>query len=208
VRYVKNKTATTVSLFYNGQSGSPYSYVYTNSMVNDNGKRAEPFDLIYIPTKGDLDQMNFLPITGAVPYTSQQQKEALNAFIENDKYLKKHRGEFAKRNGARVPFTHVIDLRVQQDFTIRYKKKNVVINVSYDIFNFTNMLNKNWGRTWFLLNDSYQLITFAGYSDATTLRQDYQFTPVNGKPYAIQQSTLPGNSARWVSQLGLKINLN
>ena len=208
VRYVKNKTATTVSLFYNGQSGSPYSYVYTNSMVNDNGKRAEPFDLIYIPTKGDLDQMSFLPVTGAVPYTSQQQKEALNAFIENDKYLKKHRGEFAKRNGARVPFTHVIDLRVQQDFTIRYKKKNVVINVSYDIFNFTNMLNKNWGRTWFLLNDSYQLITFAGYSDATTLRQDYQFTPVNGKPYAIQQSTLPGNSARWVSQLGLKINLN
>ena len=37
--YAKNKTATTISLFYNGQSGTPYSYVYQNSMINDNGRR-------------------------------------------------------------------------------------------------------------------------------------------------------------------------
>jgi hypothetical protein len=39
--YAKNKTATTISLFYNGQSGIPYSYVYQNSMINDNGKGAK-----------------------------------------------------------------------------------------------------------------------------------------------------------------------
>jgi hypothetical protein len=208
INYSKNKMATTVSIFYNGQSGSPYSYVYTNSMINDNGKRNEPFDLIYIPTNTDLASMSFAPITGAAPYTSQQQKDALNAFIENDKYLKKHRGEFAKRNRARLPFTHIIDLRLQQDFKITIKGKPVGFTITYDVFNFTNMLNRNWGRIYFLLNDSYPLITFAGYSNTTTLTQEYQFLPINGKPYSVQSSTLPGNSARWISQLGLKVNLN
>jgi hypothetical protein len=70
------------------------------------------------------------------------------------------------------------------------------------------MLNRNWGRIYFLLNDSYPLITFTGYSNTTTLTPEYQFLPVNGKPYSVQSSTLPGNSARWISQLWLKINLN
>src|SRR6185369_15708685 len=107
--YAKNKLATTISVFYNGQSGLPYSYVYQNSMINDNGY-GEIFDLIYIPTASDLIEMSFAPITSPVPYTPQQQKDALNAFIESDKYLQKHRGEFAKRNGARLPFTHAVDL--------------------------------------------------------------------------------------------------
>jgi hypothetical protein len=70
------------------------------------------------------------------------------------------------------------------------------------------MLNRNWGRIYFLLNDSYPLITFMGYSNTAMLKQEYQFLPVNGNPYSVQSSTLPGSSARWISQLGLKVNLN
>jgi len=205
INYAKRKTATIISLFYNGQSGSPYSYVYKNSMINDNGKRSENFDLIYIPTEADLVTMNFAPITGS--YSPQQQKDALNTFIESDKYLRRHRGEFAKRNGARLPSTHIVDLRIQQDLIIKIKKKLVVISIIYDVFNFTNMLNKDWGQMNFLSNDSYSLITFEGFLPST-LTPQYQFTPLNGKPYSLQTSTLPGNSARWVSQLGIKINLN
>jgi len=210
--YAKNKLTTTVSIFYNGQSGIPYSYVYTNSMVNDNGK-GEIFDLIYIPTTNDLATMNFAPIyiqgTTQVEYTPQQQKDFLNGFIESDKYLRKHRGEFAKRNGARLPFTNTIDLRLQQDFTIKAGKKNVGITVTYDVFNFLNMLNKNWGRIYFLPSDSYStLITFVPFAPATpVLVPQYQSKPFSGKPYSLQTSTIPGNSARWISQLGLKINL-
>lgn len=209
MNFVKNKTATSFSLFYNGQSGSPYSYVYVNSIINDNGKRGENFDLIYIPTTSDLNGMDFLPITAnGVTYTAEQQKHAFNAFIKNDKYLNKHRGEFAERNGARLPFTHLIDLRLQQDFIIKIKNKKVEVSVTYDVFNFTNMLHKNWGRLYFLLNDSYPLITFFSWVNTTTLKPQYQFTPINDKPYSLQTSTLPGSSARWISQLGLKININ
>ena len=211
--YGKNKTATTISLFYNGQSGTPYSYVYENSMINDNGRQGENFNLIYIPTASDLASMNFDPITNTITpglgYSPQQQKDFLNSFIESDKYLKKHRGEFAKRNGVRLPFTHVVDLRLQQDFHIKIKGKNLGVAVIYDVFNLTNMLNKNWGRTYFLLNDSYPLITFTGFASTTPdIIPKYQSKPFTGKPYSLQTSTIPGNSARWISQLGIRINFN
>lgn len=210
INYAKKNIATTVSVFYNGQSGPPYSYVYANSMINDNGRRNENFDLIYIPTAADLIEMNFIPIkdiNGHVLYSPEQQKKFLNAFIENDKYLKRHRGEFAKRNGARLPFTHLVDLRLQQEVIIKCSRKKIQAIITFDVFNFTNMLNRNWGRTWFLTNDSYPLITFEGFINTTTLTPQYQFRPLNGKPWAIQTSTLPGNSARWISQLGVKINI-
>jgi hypothetical protein len=208
--YAKGKTATTISLFYNGQSGIPYSYVYRRSMINDNGKDGENFDLMYIPTENDLASMAFIDIAqgNQVVYTSQQQKDFLDSFIESDKYLKDHRGEFAKRNGARLPFTHIVDLRLQQDIKMKIKGKKISFAIIYDVSNFTNMLNKNWGHMYFLTNDSYPLIRCSDYKDPTTLTPQYQCQPFSGKPWSLQTSTQPGNSARWISQLGLKINLN
>jgi hypothetical protein len=81
--------------------------------------------------------------------------------------------------------------------------------LSHDVFNFLNMLNKDWGRIYFLLNDSYPLITFADYASTTPdLIPQYQFKPFTGKPYSLQTSTIPGNSARWISQLGVRVSLN
>ncbi len=60
--YGKGYGSTTVALFYTGQSGDPYSYVYTNSLirdVNNNNVR----DLIYIPTQNDLTAMTFVNFT-------------------------------------------------------------------------------------------------------------------------------------------------
>jgi hypothetical protein len=204
--FSKNKYSTLVTIFYNGQSGSPYSYLYIGSMVNDNGKKSNT-DLIYIPTSNDLVNMTFLSYTNStnVTYTPQKQKEFLNDFIESDKYLRKHRGRFAERNGARSPFTHVIDLRFQQDFNIRLNKKDLRLSVIYDVFNFTNMLNKKWGRIY--SSDNFPLINFAGFSNTTTLSPQYQFSN-DGKPWSVQSSTAPGSSARWISQLGFRINFN
>ncbi len=173
-------------------------------MINDNGNRAN-FDLIYIPTVADLSTMTFI---GTAEYSAQQQKDFLDDFIQHNKYLRERRGEFAERNGARLPFTHIVDLRVQQDFKIRIKKKETSFSITYDVFNFTNMLNKNWGRTYYMNNDNFPIIEFAGYANTATLTPQYKFTPLKGTPYSIQSSTLPGNSARWLSQLGFRINFN
>lgn len=203
--YAKGKSATGISLFYNAQSGPPFSYVYSGSIVNDNGNR-ENYDLIYIPTVEDLGKMFF--ITNQEGQTPLQQKGLLNNFIEHDKYLRKNRGKFAERNGARLPFTHIVDLRIQQDFKINIKQKQSTFSILLDIFNFTNMLNKNWGRIYAMSDYKFSLIQFAGYANSATLTPQYQFTPPNGTPHSVESSTIPGNSARWISQLGFRINFN
>jgi hypothetical protein len=208
--YAKDKLASTISLFYDGRSGHPYSYVYGGSIVNDNGT-LESYDLIYIPTVNDLSNMTFTDIINSssqVLYSGQQQKDLLNSFIDHDKYLKDQRGQFAERNGARLPYTHIIDMRIQQDFKIKINRKETVISVLFDIFNLTNMLNKNWGRIYFLSDDKFPLIQFAGYTGSQPPTPKYQFKPLTGTSYSIETGTMPGGSARWISQLGFRINFN
>src|SRR5690606_22554882 len=101
------------------------------------------------------------------------------------------------------------DLRIAQDFNIMIGKKQVQFQITYDIFNFTNMLNRNWGRTYFLLNDQMAAISFAGYASPTDLTPQYRFNPTLAQPNResnINTSSAPGFSARWSSQLGLRVN--
>ena len=50
-----NHFATSISLFYNGQSGSRYSLLYTRDVNGDTYNN----DVIYIPTDAELAQMTF-----------------------------------------------------------------------------------------------------------------------------------------------------
>lgn len=204
--YAKNKLATTVSLVYTGQSGSPLSFVYSGAVTRDDPAGGN--DLMYIPTSTELQGQIFLPNTiGTTTYTADQQKVALESFITNDKYLSKHRGEFASRNGARLPFTHIIDLKVAQDFNIKLGSNTYQFQVTYDMFNFTNFMNRDWGRTFFRANDNFPLVAFAGYVNATTnLTPQYRFNPTVRTAYDVSTSTVPSFAARWVSQLGLRFN--
>ena len=51
------------------------------------------------------------------------------------------------RNSCRNPFTHLMDLSVRQRAARRCASSNV--SVQWDIFNFGNLLNKNWGKAPF-----------------------------------------------------------
>lgn len=209
--YANKSLATTISLVYNGQSGNPFSYVYQGSFVNDNGA-GESNDLIYIPTQQEVASMIFLNNTvSGVTYTPAQQAAALEAYIQGDKYLRNRRGQYAERNGSRLPFTNIIDLKIQQDFNIKMGGKRYQFQVTYDVFNFTNMLNRDWGRQYFLSNDQFRLINTAGFvgGNATTgTVPQYRFNPtlVGQTPWNVSTSTAPSYSARWVSQLGLRFN--
>lgn len=204
--YANKSLSTTISIVYNGQSGQPFSYVYRNSPVNDQAS-SENNDLIYIPTTAELAGMTFLSNTvGGITYTPQQQKDMLNQYIEGDKYLRKNRGKFAERNGARLPFTHIIDLKLEQKVNVRVGGKRYTFSVTYDVYNFTNMLNKDWGRTWFLSNDNFSLIQFASYASASNLTPQYRYTPFAGKPWGVSTTLNPGYTARWISQLGVRVS--
>lgn len=203
--YLNKKLATTISLVYNGQSGNPYSYVLNRGLIRDLDN-FETNDLIFIPTTAQLQQMVFLSnTTGGVTYTPQQQRDLFDAFIEGDKYLRNHRGQYAERNGARTPFTHILDLKIQQDLNLKFGNRTYQLQISYDIFNFTNFISRNAGKQYFVTNDQSIILDFTGYVSSTNLTPQYRFTPpANGKPYNISDGVF--NSSRWTSQLGIRLS--
>lgn len=202
--YANKSMATTVSLFYTGQSGNPLTYVYSGSIVRD-VSTSNAQDLIYVPTSADINNAVFVSVTGST-LTPAQQKAALETYIAGDSYLNSRRGQYAERNGGRLPFTNVLDLNIKQDFNLKIGKNTYQLQVSYDIFNFSNMLNRNWGRTYFASFDTYSLIQFRGFQSGGTI-PTYSFVPpASGTPYTVSTSTAPTFSARWVSQLGVRLS--
>jgi hypothetical protein len=78
------------------------AYAYSGDM---NGDGISGNDLLYIPKDKSQYEMNFEQYTvtiNNVPtvITVQAQKDAFDAFINQDPHLKSNRGKVAQRNGA------------------------------------------------------------------------------------------------------------
>jgi outer membrane receptor for ferrienterochelin and colicin len=209
--YLKHM-ATTISLFYNGQSGNRFSYIYTNSLLNDDPQSGSTSsDLIYIPENyssyaeaeaaGAIRLLD-VPVSSSDPtikVSKEQQWIDLNQFISDDEYLNSRRGGYAERNGSRLPFTNVIDLRILQDFFWTIGKTKHTVQLSFDVFNFTNMLNKDWGRQYFYTNDNFPIIQYV--SLGTDRIPNFQFN----KPATKRNIDDSGiNSSRWQAQFGVR----
>jgi outer membrane receptor for ferrienterochelin and colicin len=121
---------TTVSTFYEGRSGRPYSYVYDND-ANGDGRFGN--DLLYIPSG-----------PGDVLFGSEQEEAAFWQFVYSDEYLNSRRGTVAKRNEALSPWVNQFDVRIAQElpgFMSGHKSE-----IWLDILNIGNLLNKDWGQ--------------------------------------------------------------
>ncbi len=136
--------ATTISLFYNGSINGRFSYTY-NGDFNRDGVNGN--DLIYIPTAGEVQQMQFSSQTvSGVVYDQTAQRNLFESYIMQDKYLKGHRGQYAERNGAQLPWLNRVDLKFMQDIFVKTGKNRNTLQFTADIFNFGNMLNPSWGK--------------------------------------------------------------
>jgi hypothetical protein len=199
--------ATTISLYYNGQSGEPFSYTYGGSQADrlTNQDSRDFTDLLYIPASAS--EIEFKDMG-----TAAQQWADLDAYIEQDPYLSKHRGEYAERNGARSTGSHIIDLRFLQDFYLEAGGKEHRLQFSVDIFNFTNLLNKNWGRRYRTNFNGVELVTFQGFEDRGEgpLTPTFAFNAPRDKDGNISTKSVftiddVGTlSSRWQMQFGLR----
>jgi hypothetical protein len=141
--------ATTISAFWEARPSlnqnsfsTTGSYVFAGDM---NGDSASGNDLIYIPR--DTSEMNFVTLTapnGAV-FTADQQVQAFEAYINQDKYLRSHRGQYAERGAVFYPMMKRIDLSLTQDIFRNVLGKRNAGQFRIDIANFGNLLNHNWG---------------------------------------------------------------
>jgi hypothetical protein len=142
---------TSVSAYYNGHDGLPYSWIFSGDANGDGISYQDP---VYIPTSADP----LVTYGSASPALIQQFQD----FISNDSYLDKHRGEIAGRNEARSPWVNQLDLGIQQELPGFFKDHKAVIRL--DVYNFLNALNNSWGIT---RNTGFNTRTLAGYGGVT-----------------------------------------
>ncbi|MEM9984704.1 MAG: hypothetical protein AAF804_06360, partial [Bacteroidota bacterium] len=197
----KNKNArTTISIFYEGVSGQPYTLVVADGQdIQQEDSRNRT--LFYVPLSEN--DINFV---GSVEEQAAQWN-ALNTFINNDDYLSANRGKFVERNHSRAPFSGVMDLRIMQDFTLRANGKAHTLQLTADIFNFTNLINSAWGRRYFLPSFGFGLTEFEGFTEDPTTGANtvptYSFETPEDFPFGdIDDSGI--QSSRWQAQLGVR----
>ena len=190
-----NNIKTRLGLFYEGAEGSPFSYVYDGSgLLSDTGSDSA---LIFVPAS----QSDAL-LVDSPDYTAEEQWQLLNAYIDSNDYLRSRRGQFAERNADRSDWTHIVDLKFAQEFGFNIGKKVHRFEFTFDIFNFTNLLNKEWGVRTFTNFGQVQLLNFEGFAgDGTT--PEFTFDPRSGDTdNIVDDSGL--QSSRWQMQAGLR----
>ncbi|WP_072989727.1 TonB-dependent receptor [Flavobacterium segetis] len=194
-------TKSRIGFFYEGAQGTPFSYVYADrgNLLQDTFSSSA---LIYIPAA--KSEIILVSETGGL--TADQQWDALSAFIEGNEYLRGRKGNYAERNGDRLKTSHVIDLKFAQEFTLNVGKKKHTIEFTADIFNFTNLLNKNWGKRYFTNVDQVQLIQQIGFLPNGTT-PTFRFNP-DAATRINQADDVGLNSSRWQMQTGVRYTFN
>ncbi|RTY76191.1 carboxypeptidase regulatory-like domain-containing protein [Flavobacterium sp. LS1R10] len=194
-------TKSRIGFFYEGAQGTPISYVYNDfgNLLKDTFSNSA---LIYVPAA--RSEINLVSTTNGL--TADQQWDALSAFIEGNEYLRSRKGGYAERNGDRLKTTHVVDLKFAQEFTINVGNKKHTLEFTADIFNFTNLLNKNWGKRYFTSFDQVQLLQQVGFlANGTT--PTFRYNPAVGNNVN-QVDDVGLNSSRWQMQTGVRYTFN
>jgi hypothetical protein len=133
--------ATTVSAFFDAHTNGNNSYVFSGDL---NGDGATSNDLIYIPR--DTSEMNFQQFTtGGKTFTAADQATAFEAYIQQDDYLRNHRGQYAGRGALFYPIVKRLDLSLTQDVFHSIAGRRHSGQIRLDINNFGNLLSHNWG---------------------------------------------------------------
>ena len=198
--------ATQLSLFYNGQSGRLFSYIYDDggNLTNEDSRE---YSLIYVPA--DASEIVLVDNGGV---SAADQWTALDRYISNDPYLSERRGQYAERNTNRTPFESILDLKFQQDFFIEMANgKRNTLTFTFDIFNFSNLINKDWGRRY--RNGSFgnvQLLDFEGFADdasgnpTTIPTYSFDVDQADEEPWAGDIIDSGFRSSRWQMQVGVR----
>jgi hypothetical protein len=160
-----------------GASGRPFSLVVSRDINGD--ATPNPNDLAFIFDPAD-------------PNTPAAVSTGLTTLMNNPNsiiadYLKANVGRIAERNAIYNPWQQRVDVRVAKTIcTLRGQTAELTV----DVFNFANLLNKDWGSVQ-TLGGSQTLLNVTGFNQTTrrytyTVNQNAGVLRKTGDPYQIQ----------------------
>jgi hypothetical protein len=182
------RAPTDLSLVYVGESGRPYSYTYTGDINND-GSNAN--DLLYVPASAS--EVRFATVANQP--TPAESWANLNDFIERVDCLREARGTVLQRNACRQPWSNRLDLRVAQSLST-FGTQNAQITV--DVLNFANLLNREWGTSEFISNQNDALLARSG---TTVVNERVLLSPFRAKDNVFNVADF---GSRYQIQLGMR----
>ncbi len=183
---------TTISVYYNGQSGQRFSFTVDNDLNNDG---FDNNDLFFIPADNDDILLGSVENDVYVP-ASDAEYAALFSFIDNNDYLKENKGKMSERNGGRNPWRYDLDLKIIQDIpTFGFGH----IQLSLDILNFMNLLDTRAGWVETTQFANYEIVDFDD-TDPASGRPVYSFNSrSNNVPWDVNDLL-----SRWAMQFGIR----
>ncbi|NCA85488.1 MAG: TonB-dependent receptor [Clostridia bacterium] len=182
------KSATIVNLFYSGFTPYGNSFTYTNDMNGD----GIATDLIYIPNN-----------RGEINFVSPEDENAFFNFLEQDKYLSNHKGEYAEAYAARAPWVNRFDLRIAREYYFKVAGKTNTLQFSLDCLNVGNILNSEWGvyQTNFGSNNG-QILKYEGMDENRV--PSFSMVKVDGEYPTETYSPYYNYSQVWQLQIGIR----
>jgi hypothetical protein len=190
---------TTISLYYEGRTGQPYSWVYSNDL---NGDGFSTNDLMAVPTGPTDPRFDFGGMTPA-------QQTAYFATINADKDLPKYAGKIMPRNAGTAPWQNRLDLRFVQDLPA-YKRVKLQFHLDFinfgawvarGFFNYVQEINSspsNGGQT--------RALGAATYTAAGLIRPTISTDQANQITLPSSSVILPNNGdSRWKIVAGVHL---
>ncbi len=212
---------TSVALAADRRSGRPYSYTFGSGspVWGDPRQGSRQRHLFYVPD-GDVifegactaAEVNVAPgCTGEGVFSTGSAAAAqfaadMDTYIQEEG-LEKWRGRIVPRHSHRSPWITTMDLRFSQELPIFRRTRGIV---TFDIENFTNLLNSDWGQ--------YRQVSFpfvTPVADANRIETTgcpggaascYVFRPRAGQAGPVRPfNTITSLPSIWRMQLGFRI---
>ena len=193
---------TSVGMVYEGAPNYATSY-YVQGDVNGDGISYN--DLMFVPKTSN--QIKLINATGDTR-TQTELWNQLDAFIANNPYLFSRRGQFAERNAYVLPWTHKLDLNFTQDVKFMVGSNKHTLRFTADIYNFTNLLNKDWG-VYYVPTTTTPLVFSKIDTDGKTPIYTFPYLDaVNKVPYTRAYKPSPSLGSRYQIQIGVRYLFN
>ncbi|MEM7481333.1 MAG: TonB-dependent receptor [Acidobacteriota bacterium] len=181
---------TTVGLFYNHQSGRPYTTLLgTSRSIRTGSFNGDGFffsnDLFYVPSGP-----NDVEIVSGGTYAD------LEAYIQQDECLSSNRGRIVPRNCSNAPWNSTLDLHFAQAIPVGFGS----LEVTADILNLANLFDSDSGLLRYANFNSVTVADFAGIN--ADGNPQYELRSVARSPE--NRFEIHPLSSRWRAKLGLR----
>ena len=181
-----------VAVFYSGQSGRPWSALYSSDA---NGDVRGTNDLLYFPTASDT-----------ITYTNGTYQDLLT-FVNAEECLSDFIGRIHERNACRAPWINTFDVKFNFGVPVRKAK----VELTWDILNLLNLIDPDSGVLRYANFNDLLLVTPV-ISPATSPQINYNLNNLFITENGVRRLQTPEEQytrndllSRWQMQFGVRV---